>query len=528
MSAGLSVVIPAFDEAEHLGANLRRLVLSLEESGRRFEVLVVDDGSRDATRSEAQHVAAVDARVRVLHHARNEGKGRALTTGCAAAREDILVLLDADLEIPPEDILPLVARMEAAHADVAVGSKYHPEASLVWPLYRRALSRFYQTVTRILFRLPLRDTQTGLKAIRRDVAIPLLPRLHARRFAWDLELLLFAHRAGHAFVTGPVHVRPASRASRVGWGGALQAGIDTLRIFARDRAGAGRGLRPRSARPTRVLVSGDDLGMSASVDAGLLRGLAAGGLRSVSALADGPTLCEALATVAQQTHRADIGLHLDLLQGRSTLRLMWRSACDAFSGKDSASEFRRQSARLRDAGIEVSHVDTHRHAWVLPWVRRDACRASHAEGIGAVRSLRPLGPLWGSGWVEAAKRLVFLGGATLSAGVARAHGLREPDGFVDAREAVRWVRAGRLPAFVRGRTVEVIAHPALGPADWPASEQGQLDRAAEARAVLEPPLAHALAALGADIIDFRGLARTPMSGGEPTCRSQHYKSAYRN
>lgn len=506
MSAGLSVVVPAYDEAAHLEGNLRRLLTSLDKTGRRFEIIVVDDGSRDGTEEVARHVAAEDERVRVLRQTRNEGKGRALAKGCAAAREDVLILLDADLEIPPEDILPLVERMERAGADVAVGSKYHQEASLVWPLYRRGLSRFYQAVTAILFQLPLRDTQTGLKAIVRSVAVPLLPRLRARRFAWDLELILLAHRAGHRFVSGPVHVRPSARASRVGWGGALQAGWDTLRIFVRDRSGARRGLAPVVPRPTRMLVSGDDLGLSSSVDEGLLQGLEQGGLRSVSVLADEAPSAAAMAALQIRAPTADVGLHLDLLQGGAIPGLVLRSLRTAGCGGDTSALLPAQLRRLRAAGLRPSHVDTHRHTWCLPWVRRHACRATRRAGVGAVRSLRPLGPVLSAGPIEALKRLVLLSGASLSGGVARVHGLAEPDGFVDAREAARWVRAGHLPAFVRGRTVEVVAHPAVGPADWPGKEEGQLDREAEARAVLHPPLAAGLAGLGVEIVDFRSLA----------------------
>ena len=510
MSAGLSVVVPAYDEAAHLEENLLRLVRCLEGTGRRFEILVVDDGSRDGTGAVARRVAPADRRVRVLGHARNEGKGRALATGCAAASEDIVVLFDADLEIPPEDILPLVERMEAAGADVAVGSKYHAEASLIWPLYRRALSRLYRAVTGVLFRLPLRDTQTGLKAVRRDVARELVPRLRSKRFAWDLELVLLAHRAGHRFVTGPVHVRPAARASRVGWIGALQAGADTLRIFLRDRTSEHRRQgRRASPRPTRLLVSGDDLGLSASVTEGLLRGLERAGLTSVSVLAESRDAAAAVAALRARAPDADVGLHLDLLHGGSAPRFALRSLMRAGCGRDVGAPLTTQLARLRRLGLEPSHVDAHRHAWCLPWVRRHACRAAHGNGVGAVRSLRPLGPLAGAGEIEFLKRLLLTGAATLSAGVARAHGLVEPDGYVDAREAARWVRAGQLPTWVRGRTVEVIAHPAVGEADWPVGEQGQLDRVAEAAAVLEPPLAAALAGIGAEVVDFRTLTAMP-------------------
>ncbi len=506
MSAGLSIVLPAYDEASHLAANLKRLMACLETSGRSFEVLVVDDGSRDGTGEAARAVASTDARVRVLVHERNEGKGRALATGCAAAREDVIVLLDADLEIPPEDVIPLVERLEREGADVAVGSKYHPEASLEWPPGRRLLSRLYHLVTALCFRLPLRDTQTGLKALRREVADALVPRLRSRRFAWDLELVLLAHRAGHPCVTGPVHVRPSDRASRVGWRGALQAGFDTLRIFAQDRGLAAYGRARHPIVPvTSMIVSGDDLGLSASIDEGLLRGAAGGGLTSVSVLTTGPRVREGVHALAARAPGTDVGLHLDLLDAGS----LGRFTLASMLGRSGADVLTSQVAALRALGVEPTHVDAHRHAWCLPWVRRALCRRFVGAGLLAVRSLRPLGPVRGRGAVEGAKRLVLRALATLSAGVARGHGLAVPDGWVDAREAARWAAARRVPAWARGRTIEVVGHPAVGADDVPSGEQGTLDRAAEARAVLEPPLAEALAKAGVRIITFRELTLAP-------------------
>ena len=514
MSRSLSVILPAYDEAPHIAAHVERLAACLEATGRSFEVLVVDDGSRDGTGEVARAVAARDARVRVLSHDRNLGKGRALATGCAAATGDVLVLLDADLEIPPEDVLPLVGLMEEAGADVAVGSKYHPQATLAWPLHRRALSRLYHLVTALLFRLPLRDTQTGLKAIRRAAAADLVPRLRSRRFAWDLELLLLAHRQGYRFVTGPVHVTPAQRASRVGWRGAMEAGVDTLRIFLRDRGLAAYAPpRPRRPAPTCFVVSGDDLGLTASVDEGLLRGLERGALTSVSVLATSPRVYAAAQGLATRAPAADAGLHLDLLGGRSLARFVGASLRRDLLGRASAADLTTQVSVLREAAVPISHVDAHRHAWCLPWTRRGVLRGVRAAGLDAVRALRPLGPCFGYGVVEAAKRLVLRAMSIPDAGLARAHGLVAPEGWVDARTAAAWVAAGSLPAWTRGRAIEVIAHPAVGADDLPKGERGTLDRVAEARAVLEPPLAEALRALGAEVVDFRTLARGRQAGG---------------
>src|SRR5205085_7302861 len=95
----LSILVPAFDEAAHVREHLGRITAVMAASGRSFEVVLVDDGSRDATVAEAQAAAAADARIRVVRHERNEGKGAALATGCREARGDVLVFLDADPEI---------------------------------------------------------------------------------------------------------------------------------------------------------------------------------------------------------------------------------------------------------------------------------------------------------------------------------------------------------------------------------------------------------------------------------------------
>jgi predicted glycoside hydrolase/deacetylase ChbG (UPF0249 family) len=291
-------------------------------------------------------------------------------------------------------------------------------------------------------------------------------------------------------------VRPSDRASRVRWAGALQAGLDTLWIFARDRGlGAYGPLAPRARRPVRMIVSGDDLGMSPGVNQGLLGGLACGALTSVSVLTNGAALAAGVAALRGQD--ADAGLHLDLLEGDCVLHLCLARRTSA------SARLAGQLAVLRGHGIEPTHVDAHRHAWCLPWDRRTLLRRMRGVGIGAVRSLRPLGSPWSAGWADGVKRLILLGCATLSAGLARGYGLAEPDGWIDAAEAARWVREGRAPGWARGRIVEVIAHPALGASDVPTDERGTLDRAAETRAVFEPPLARALAGIGVHITNFR-------------------------
>ena len=506
----ISVVVPAFDEAQGLAANLERLVAVLARGSRAFEVILVDDGSADETHAVALAVAEAEPRVRVHQLERNAGKGRAIEAGCAVARGEVLVLLDADLQIPPEEVLPLVEMVDAGKADLVVGSKYLGGTPLRWPLGRRILSRLYQAVTAVLFRLPLRDTQTGLKAMRRTVAEEVVPHLRSKRFAWDLEFVYLAVEAGYRCKAASVGVEPATRASRLGWRGAIEAGLDTARIFIRARAFAGYAITPRrSPGATRLLLSGDDLGLTPGVDAGLIRALVDGGLRSCSVLAGGAAQPESANALRSAAPDADVGVHVDLYGPGSLVPFLLRTLLPTACVREGvATRVREQVRAVRALGLEPTHVDAHRHAWLWPWVRGAVLAAAHEEGLRAARALQPRGALWRAGPVEGVKRLALLFAALCSAGERRRHPtLAIPDGHVDLGEVRSWLARRRVPGWARGRTLEMIAHPATDLRDLPRSEQGTLDRAADLRGLVDPPLIPALRSLGIDVVDFGSIGR---------------------
>src|SRR5262245_56046206 len=119
MSCDLSVVIPAYNEAGRIGPGLRRALEYLQRRGLAYELLVVDDGSRDATAEVAAGFAAEG--VKVLRHERNRGKGGAVKTGVLASRGDRVLLTDADFSTPIEEVEKLEARL--AEAPVVLGSR---------------------------------------------------------------------------------------------------------------------------------------------------------------------------------------------------------------------------------------------------------------------------------------------------------------------------------------------------------------------------------------------------------------------
>jgi glycosyltransferase involved in cell wall biosynthesis/O-antigen/teichoic acid export membrane protein len=226
----LSVVMPCHNEASGLRHTLEGLVHELEPAGS-YEVIVVSDGSTDDSVAIAEEFAG--AHVRVLHYPRPGGKGHALQVGLTEARGRYVAFVDADGDIGPEAIGPFLTIMKLYEPDVVLGSKRHPVSRVSYPPMRRLMSWSYHKLTRLLFRVNVRDTQTGLKLVRRDVLAAVLPRLYEKRFAFDLELLVVARSLGYSRVfEAPVRV-DYKFSSQVRPSSVVRVALDTAAIFYR-------------------------------------------------------------------------------------------------------------------------------------------------------------------------------------------------------------------------------------------------------------------------------------------------------
>jgi glycosyltransferase involved in cell wall biosynthesis len=238
----VSVVLPAFRLGETIAANLVRVAAALPGDGS-VEVIVVDDGSTDDTYLEAKRAAAQAPQVTVIRHEVNRGKGEALFTGTRAARADLVVFLDADLDLPPEQVPDLLSQMEGI--DLLVGAKRKSMGEGNYPLARRILSRIFAICTVGLFGLPVRETQTGLKVLRRPVLEEVLPQMRIRGYAYDLELLVRAHRAGYVIREVAVELGPGASTAPLRLSMLWQMGRDTLRLWWWTATGR----LPRGSRP---------------------------------------------------------------------------------------------------------------------------------------------------------------------------------------------------------------------------------------------------------------------------------------
>ncbi|HEA46985.1 MAG TPA: glycosyltransferase family 2 protein [bacterium] len=229
----LSILVPAHNEGAHIYGNIQEIQRVFSEIGCRYELIVIDDGSKDETYENAQKAAKGFNNVIVKRIRRNQGKGRALKYGFRFTKGDLVAFLDADLDLHPEQIQNLFKIMNKERADVVIGSKKHPESKLDYPRQRKIVSNIYFLLIKLLFRLPIKDTQTGLKLFKHEVLERVFPKVLVKRYAFDLELLVNIHHLGYKIVEAPVTLNYQRIMGRIRLKDLYHTGMDTLAIFYR-------------------------------------------------------------------------------------------------------------------------------------------------------------------------------------------------------------------------------------------------------------------------------------------------------
>ncbi|RJS85710.1 glycosyltransferase family 2 protein [Candidatus Bathyarchaeota archaeon] len=227
-----TLLIPAFNEGENILRTVSLAVKILSNMPFTFEVIVVDDGSSDGTLEIISAASRMYPNVRVVSNGRNMGKGYALMRGFKLSKGRIVAFLDADLEISPSLILEYISILEEKGADVVVGSKRHPQSEVNYPLRRKILSIAYMILLKILFRMNISDAQFGLKVFRSHVLRLILPHVKIKRFAFDVEVLLYASLVGFNIVEAPVKLDYKGK-TKVSLREICQMLLDTVRVALR-------------------------------------------------------------------------------------------------------------------------------------------------------------------------------------------------------------------------------------------------------------------------------------------------------
>jgi len=231
-TADVAVVVPFYNPGPVVVDTVRRLGDALARSGASYRIVAVSDGSDDGSAEALARVA--DEHVDVVVMPSNRGKGAALRAGFARADATLVGYIDADGDLAPEQLVGLVEIAVTSGADAVIGSKLHPGSVLRVERHRHVMSSVFRATVRVLFRLDVRDTQTGLKLYRGDVVASLAPLLREDGFAIDVEILVAAMRARRlSIVEAPVEI-VRSTGSTVSPRRAVVTLVGLLRISWRD------------------------------------------------------------------------------------------------------------------------------------------------------------------------------------------------------------------------------------------------------------------------------------------------------
>jgi len=221
----ISVIIPAFNEELRIQPTINGIREYLSKNFRKFEIIVVDDGSHDNTIQLVESVSRDDKNIRLLKNSRNSGKGFSIRKGVMSASGSLILISDADLSTPIEEIEKLLYWLDRGF-DIAIGSRGLRESEILvrQPWYREKMGYMFNLLVQLLILRGIKDTQCGFKLFRGKAAIEIFRKSAIDGFSYDIEILLIAKNTG--FKTKEVPIKwlnsPDSR---------VNALIDPLRMI---------------------------------------------------------------------------------------------------------------------------------------------------------------------------------------------------------------------------------------------------------------------------------------------------------
>lgn len=230
----ISILIPAFNEEDNILNTINETIKVLETINNNYEIIIIDDGSSDNTYDiVSENILNFKHKVRIERYVPNMGKGYAVKYGANFIKGRYVLFLDADLDLHPDQIINFLRLMNDGEADVISGSKMHKNSVLDYPKIRKFYSLLYYILIKILFGLPVKDTQTGIKLFKVEAFKKAISKIVIKRYAFDLELLVVLHKAGYKIKECPVILKSTRKYGRVGLKDAFNIFNDTLAIFYR-------------------------------------------------------------------------------------------------------------------------------------------------------------------------------------------------------------------------------------------------------------------------------------------------------
>ncbi|MDO5126797.1 MAG: glycosyltransferase family 2 protein [Eubacteriales bacterium] len=229
----LCVIMPAYYEGIKIKDNLLYASSVISGFVKNYCIIAVNDGSTDLTLQGIKEASAEDKHISYVSYDQNHGKGYAICAGVHFADASYIGYLDSDMELDPIMFRSFLRTIQDEDADIAIGSKLHKQSKLNYPLCRRIMSFGYYVMLKTMFRLKLKDTQTGIKLFKASVLKPICKELTTPGFAFDIEILARASMQGCKIIEMPVRLnynRDKMTKSKVSLKQVFNVFKDTMRI----------------------------------------------------------------------------------------------------------------------------------------------------------------------------------------------------------------------------------------------------------------------------------------------------------
>ncbi len=209
-NAKISVVLPCFNEEKDIRKNIKKVDDYLKKRFEVYEIIVVNDGSRDDT---AKEILALQREIglKFINNSKNRGKGAAVKDGILSSAEEneLVMFLDADLGIPIKELEKFVAEIKKGY-DLVIASRFVPGLKIIRPVqtHRRIMEKVFRLIRIIITgNWKVKDTQCGFKVFRRKAAIKIFSKLTIERFAFDAEVIFIADKYGYKIKEIPIHLQ---------------------------------------------------------------------------------------------------------------------------------------------------------------------------------------------------------------------------------------------------------------------------------------------------------------------------------
>jgi len=204
----LTVILPVYNEIEHLKSNLPKIISSVQSITPNYEIIIAEDGSTDGTSELAISLEQRKPRVYHLHFDERQGRGKALSNAITLSEGKIIVYMDIDLSTDLSSLPLLISSINSGY-DIAIGSRYHSGSVTKRSIKRLVLSKLYNTLvhkllcSNVLYP-KISDYQCGFKAFNRESILPLLDQIEDKHWFWDTELLVRSQKNWYEIKEVPV------------------------------------------------------------------------------------------------------------------------------------------------------------------------------------------------------------------------------------------------------------------------------------------------------------------------------------